>query len=120
MGTSPNGNTRVNVSLVSYNPATGAKTVIGNRSFIATGGATTTSYSYTITHPDYIIQEGNRLMFRINATTPTTGTLRLYFNDVLSYITVAEATLAYDISGYITNKSSGLPWAELRSRPIPV
>lgn len=102
-------NDRINVSLIDYNPVTGAKTVIGNKTLTTTGGTTTTSYSSTIIHPDYTVPAGNRLMFRINTTTPTTGTVRLYFNDLLSYITVAEANMAYDISGYITNKSSGLP-----------
>ena len=101
-------NNRLNVSLIDYNPATGAKTVIGNRTFNATLVGQRT-YSYQINHSAYIIPQGNRLLFRINVTTGTLGTVRLYFNDTISNITVAESVFLSNISGYVTNASSGAP-----------
>ncbi|MCZ7406584.1 MAG: hypothetical protein O8C67_16880, partial [Candidatus Methanoperedens sp.] len=88
-----NANNRLNVSLIDYNPATGEKKIIGIRNFTATGGTTRTTYGYQINHSAYTISKGNRLMFRINTTTPTTGTVRLYFNSYISNITVSETQI---------------------------
>ncbi|MCZ7404178.1 MAG: hypothetical protein O8C67_04510, partial [Candidatus Methanoperedens sp.] len=87
-----NANNRLNVSLIDYNPATGEKKIIGIRNFTA-GGTTQQTYSYQINHSAYIIPKGNRLMFRINTTTPTTGNVRLYFNSYISNITVNETQI---------------------------
>ena len=102
----------VNVSLIDYNPANGAKTLIGNRSFTTTGGTTITTYQGTINHSAYTVQAGNRLMFRINTTTPTPGTVRLAFNDWISNITVIETALSNKtLKVYTSRYSVFAPWA---------
>ncbi|MCZ7400001.1 MAG: hypothetical protein O8C62_10075 [Candidatus Methanoperedens sp.] len=97
-------NNRLNVSLIDYNPVTGVKTVIGIRNFTATGGAAQTTYGYQINHSAYTIPKGNRLMFRINTTTPTAGTVRLYFNSYISNITVNETQISGGVN--LTNISA--------------
>ncbi|HWR26635.1 MAG TPA: carboxypeptidase regulatory-like domain-containing protein, partial [candidate division Zixibacteria bacterium] len=102
----------INVSLVDYDPVNGAKTVIGSTQFTAPiAGGTTFYQPITIPNSQYTVPSGHRLMLRINTTTPTLGTVRLYLNDTRTNITIIEgsSSTTYNLSGYIKNQSSGLP-----------
>ncbi len=101
-------NNRLNVSLFEYDPANGAKTRIGNKVNLTPTATTQGNYSSRINYTTYIVPKGHRLMVQINTTTGTAGTVSLYFNNYISNITINDTTL-YNISGYVTNKSSGLP-----------
>ncbi len=87
----------VNVSLRVYNPATGAKTVMGIGN-ISTLSTSFTAYTGTIPNPQFTVPAGSRLMVRINTTTGgfggATKNIGLQFNDnVSSFINVTETQI---------------------------
>lgn len=88
------------VSLYGYDPASGAKTLIGSSPVITlTGGTTKTAYLYTISSPLYTVPAGHRLMLEYNFNQPATNyNARVYCSAANAYISVTETAAALVVS----------------------
>ncbi|MBK9160040.1 MAG: LamG domain-containing protein [Nitrosomonadales bacterium] len=84
------------VSLYDYEPVTGVKVLIGSSAPITlTGGATTTTYTYAISSPLYIMPAAHRLMLEYNFNqSVATDRARVYCSATASFITVTESPAA--------------------------
>lgn len=104
----------VNVSLIVYDPVTGAKTVIGSAQNTTNGAVNSYDpYYNTMNNPNYTVPAGSRLMVQINTTATVAQLKRLQFNDaVSSYITLTETNLtgvggaAPNINSWGNNKTN--------------
>jgi hypothetical protein len=99
---------RVNVSIWDYNPADGSKIKYGE-STNKTNEEGPNNYNFQINNPAFNVLPGHKVIAYVNVTTPSPGTIKLYFGGSASYIVLSETPIPFAITGNgnnVTNNNS--------------